>query len=125
MEKDKVLDKSKIRAHIASQTLSKGAVPSLHVVGLSTVLTDRLMSFLGQYLSIGHPEINVEHAILVFNRDFAPQSPTILLRVVTDGEGNNLPSSTTHGRPQPALVGLLEHKAPNFVEFQLITPASR
>ena len=72
MENDKVLDESKIRAHIGSQTLSQGAVPSLHVVGLSTVLTDRLMSFLGQYLSIGHPEITVEHAILVFNRDFAP-----------------------------------------------------
>ena len=119
------MDEPKIRSHVASQTLPQRSVQSLHVVGLSGVLSDCLMAVLGQDQLISLPEVAVEHAKLLFSRDSHPQTPTSLFTVVTDSEGNNLPSSAAHDCPQPEIVDLFEHKDPGFIEFQHITRLSR
>ena len=96
----------------ASQPLAQRAVPPFHVVELAAVFTHLLMRFRRQDFLIGFPEITETGTAPVFFQDPAPQVAAGPGAAVPKCKGYNLPSATTHHRPEPAFVLAERHKRP-------------
>lgn len=52
------------------------------------------------------------------HRDGLPEQATGRFTAITDDKGDDLSRSAAHRRPEPAFVGLLEHKGPDFIKFK-------
>lgn len=102
----------------AGQPLTQGIVPAFHMSCLATLLAHAAMCLLGEHFLVCFPEIAEGQTLLVLSGDLVPQAPAGLCAAVADDKGYQLSCAATDGRPQPAFARLLEHKRPQFVQFQ-------
>ena len=105
----------------ASQSLTQGVVPALHVSSLATFLPHTMMCLLGKNFLVGLPKIAESLASFVFLWNLVPQASASLLTAVADYKGNNLTGATTKGCPKPPFLVLFQHERPEFIEFQHIS----
>jgi len=112
------LRKRKSFPNIPCLMLAQRAIPTLHVRRLSALFANRLVRFLRKDIRIGIPEIAVGNTTAILHWNFVPQTATGRFAPIPDHKGDDLSGSTAHHRPQPAFMGLLEHKAPGFIIFQ-------
>jgi hypothetical protein len=106
----------------AGQALAQGIEPALDMTGFAAVFADRLMAVSGKHKLVSLPEIAERAAMFVSQRDASPELATTGFTAVTNEVGDNLAGPTTQRGPDPAFVRFLEHKGPQFVQFQHIIP---
>jgi hypothetical protein len=105
-------------AHEAGQALAQGVEPALDMSGLTTGLTHRLMPVGGENTPVSLPKITERVAARVGARNASPEVQTTGFAAVTDEVRHNLAGAAAQRPPYPALIGFLEHKRPQFVQFQ-------
>jgi hypothetical protein len=107
-------------ADIAGELLSQGAIPTFHVIGLSTVFSNTAMSFFWENLLIGIPKITEGVTAAIFFWNLVPQVLAGFGTMIANHKGYDLTSSSTNGGPEPVLCGFDEDKRPHFIQFQHI-----
>lgn len=90
------------------------------MVGLPLAFSNALMGIWREDQLIGFPQVTETLTTFIARWDTLPKELTGLLASVTDGIGNDLACSTTHGSPQPAFLPVFLHKRPHLVHFQHI-----
>ena len=98
--------------------MAKGAVPAFHVIELPAVFADLLMGLGRQDFLISFPKVAEAGTGSIFYWDAAPQMSAGVGTAVTQGKGNDLPSSPTHDGPQPAFILPQGYKRPHFIVFE-------
>jgi hypothetical protein len=111
-------------ANKPSQALTQGIEPTLDMVGFPAVFADRLMMVDGENRLVRIPEIAERVAVFVGARDAQPEVQTTRFTAVTDEIGDNLPGAAAQRLPHSALVGFLEDKRPQLIQFQHIIQLS-
>ena len=67
---------------------------------------------------VGTPKIGVAMACPISLRNGFPQMPTGFCTSISHCISNHLSRLSTQGYPDPRLIGLLQHKRPQFIQFQ-------
>lgn len=67
---------------------------------------------------VGAPKIGVAMACPIGLRNGFPQMPTGFFTSISHCISNHLSRLSTQGYPDPRLIGLLQHKRPQFIQFQ-------
>jgi hypothetical protein len=101
-----------------SQALTQGIEPTFDMVGFPAAFADRLMTVDGENRLVRIPEIAERVAAFVGARDAQPEVQTTRFTAVTYEIGDNLPGAAAQRHPHPALVGFLEDKRPQLIQFQ-------
>ena len=107
-------------ANEPGQALSQSIEPALDVIGFATVFAHRLMPVSRKNTLISTPEITKRETPFVGQWNAMPELQTTGFTAVADEVGDNLPRAAAQRDPNPALVGFLEHKRPQFIQFQHI-----
>ena len=79
------------------------------------------MGFFGKRVLICFAEVATEETSALCARRLVPATATTLFAAVPDHKDHDLVGSTTHDRPQPALVAPLADKASGLNEFERIS----
>lgn len=104
--------------NISSKPLAQGTIPTFHVIDLTTALSDTAVSFFRKYFLVSLPEVTEAVTMAILLWDTFPEFVTGLCTPVANGEGDNLPSSATHHRPEPTFILPKAYKWPEFIEFK-------
>ena len=79
---------------------------------LPTLLADGLMSFWGQNLLVGGPEITVTATALIRLWNAPPELAATLFAAITTVISDYLPGAPTQGNPNPAFIAFFEDERP-------------
>ena len=85
---------------------------------LSALFPARLMVLFGNNRLIGTPEIRIADTTVIYRRKRLPEFLTGRFAAISDHERNNLACFPTESKPYPALICLLAHKRPDFIQFK-------
>lgn len=107
------------------KSLPQGIIPSFHMISLTWVFANTLMSLLRKDLGVGLPEITKTKASSISFRDFLPEFSTGFFATVAINKSDNLPSSTTECGPCPDFITTLFNVTADFVQFQYVIKVSR
>jgi hypothetical protein len=105
-------------SHQPTHPLPQRIVPPFHMVRQARLLTDRFMLIRRDHRLVCLPEVRVTQRPLVPTRHRPPQPLARVLATVARHERHNLPGYGTECDPHPALVVLVMHERPEFVEFK-------
>jgi hypothetical protein len=111
-------------AQKASQPLAQGVEPTLNMVRFAAVFANRLMPICRANEWVSIPEITERKTPFVTRWDAPPKVQATGFTPVTNEICDNLACTATQRHPNPPLVGLLEHKGPQFIQFQHIIQLS-
>lgn len=78
-------------AHETAQSLAQGIVPTLDMIGLSTVFSHGSMLLFGDHVGVRLPEIGIAMGLTVAVGNSFPQRPARRLRTVSNEIRHHLP----------------------------------
>ncbi len=84
----------------------------------SCFLPDRCMLLFWYHRLISLPKVGVAVPCTVCLRNGFPQTTAGLFTSISHGICHNLSRLSTQGYPDPCLIRLLQHKRPEFIQFQ-------
>ncbi len=105
-------------SHKLPQPLPERVIPPLHVIRLPALLANRFVLIARNHCLVRLPKIRVALRVFVSPRNFSPQRPTRLRASITCHKRDNLLGHGAQGNPDPALVFLVVHERPEFVQLE-------
>ncbi len=101
----------------SAQTVAKGGIEPLHMVGLSPIRTAEV-SIRIEHFGIGWPQVTDTAALLVALAQVAAQIGCGDVAAVSQCIGHDLPGASAQGQPQPAFVGLTAYITPQLIKLK-------
>jgi hypothetical protein len=98
--------------------LTKRIIKTLDMRGLSALFPARLMLLFRDNGLIGAPEISITGSMTIYLWKRVPEFPTGGFAPISDHERDDLARLATESKPNPALIGFLTHKGPEFIQFK-------
>ena len=105
-------------AHQPAQAGTQRAKPAFGVIGLALGLAAETMGAWWKSTLVGQPEITARGAAAVILRHLLAQAERTVLAAISNGVGHDLAGSPAERHPQPALLRLALHEAPEFIQLQ-------
>ncbi len=105
-------------ANKTSQTLSQRVIPALDMCRFSCFLSYRCVLLFWNHCLVGLPKVGVAMPSLVGLRNGFLQGAAGLFTSISYCIGHHLSRLSTQRYPDPRLLGLLEHKWPQVIQFQ-------
>jgi hypothetical protein len=115
---DQRLGKGHRHAHKTGQRLSQGVVPPLDVSRFSRLFADSKVLLLWDHTRIDLQKVGEAVALPIALYNGLPQALTRLFDPIAHGRRDHLSRLAAEGNPNPGVVRFLEHKRPQFVQFQ-------
>ena len=84
----------------------------------SGFLSDRCMVLFWNHCLVGFPKVGVAMPCTIGLRNGFPQDAAGLFTSISYCIGHHLSRLSTQRDPDPRLLGLLQHKGPQFIQFQ-------
>ncbi len=101
----------------SAQTVAKGGIEPLHMVGLSPIRTAEV-SIRIEHFGIGWPQVTDTAALLVALAQVAAQISCGDVAAVSQCIGHDLTGASAQGQPQPAFVGLTAYITPQLIKLK-------
>ena len=111
--------------HQAAGSGPQAAKPAFDVAGLALGFGAAAVGADGKGCRVGFPLVAARGATPETGCQRGPQVHGPLEASVTQGPAHDLAGAPTQGHPQPKLVGLGTHKAPEFIQLQHVAPLAR
>ena len=105
-------------SHQTGHSLAQRIVKALDMAGLPIAFVRGDMLLGRKHDFIGFPEIRIQNALPVSNRNALPKNAASRLATVADGKSDDLTTAAAHGQPNPALLFASEHERPEFIDLQ-------
>ena len=107
--------------HQAAESGSQGAKEAFGMVGLTFLLAAEAGRASGKGGFVGQPVGAARGPAAIIVRHLLAPAPGPFLAAVADGAGHDLAGASAPRDPQPTLLGLLLHAAPEFIGFEHVT----
>jgi len=114
------LGKRKALSHKPTHSLTQGAVPTFHMIGLSTLFSYLLMPACFYHQTIRLPKITVALSLFISFWYFLPKLSATRLASITCKKTDHLTGSATKSYPHPTFECLAIDKWPQLIHFQYI-----
>jgi hypothetical protein len=104
--------------HKPPHPLPQCIVPPFHMVPQTRLLADRFVLIRRDHRPVCCPEIRVAQCLLISTRYGPPQTLARVLAAVARHKRHHLPGHSAQRNPYPALVLLVMHERPKFVQLE-------